>query len=312
MASLPLPAGDWFDDGVYFGLQEGPYHAAHALGSTDLKALAVDPESWWFDSNRNPAREPDTDTPARLIGRAVHKLVLEGHEAFDAAYAPLFHNGSTKDGKAERAALADTGVIGIKADDFGGILKAGDAIASNPHLAASFTGGMPEVSVFWTDPDSGVRMKCRIDYLKARATVDLKSIEPNAQRPMTFRAACLGAIGAYRYHGQAAHYTDGRAAMMRLIADGAVYGDHDPAWLKRLSADAAFVFVFWRKSGAPMTCGTILSPDNAAIHNGRERIRKGLAAYRDYFERFADGAPWLTHEKLEELSIDDLPNWALI
>ncbi len=304
--TAPIP------DGIHFGLDETDYHADTALGSSDLKSLAVDPESWWYSSNRNPDREPDADTPARLIGRAVHKLVLEGHEAFDATYAPLFHNGSTKDGKAERAALADTGVIGIKSDDFGGILKAGDAIASNPHLAASFIGGMPEVSVFWTDEASGVRMKCRIDYLKARATVDLKSIEPNAQRPMTFRQACLGAIANYRYTAQAAHYTDGRAAMMRHIADGAVYGDHDLAWLKRLSADAAFVFVFWRKSGAPMTWGTILSPDNAAIHNGRERIRKGLAAYRDYFERFAPGVPWLTHEPLEELSIDDLPAWSLI
>ncbi len=302
-APVPIP------DGVYWSLRDDAYHADFALGATDLKRLADNPEDWWWGSNRNPDRE-DTDTPSRKFGRAMHKCVLEGSCAFMDNYAPTENPGNTKAGKEERAAILDSGRIPLSDDDYCRILAGHDAIQDNPHLASSFTNGRPEVSVFWTDAESGVRLKCRQDYVKARATVDLKTIRPT--RPGLFPASCKRAIGEWRYHGQAAHYLDGRAAMHRLIADGAMHGDCDPDWIKRLQPDAAFVFVFLQAEGAPLTWGTILSPDNDVLMNGRDRIRRGLAAYRDYSERFGEGAPWITHEKLEELSIDDLPNWALI
>ncbi len=301
--TTPIP------DGVYWSLPDDAYHADFALGASDLKRLADNPEDWWWGSNRNPDRE-NSDTPSRLYGRAVHKIVLEGRVAFDASFRQTLYPGNTKAGKEEREYIASIGAVALKADDHTRVVEARGAIQLNPHLAASFTNGRPEVSVFWTDAESGVRLKCRQDYVKARATVDLKTIRPT--RPGLFPASCKRAIGEWRYHGQAAHYLDGRAAMHRLIADGAMYGDCDPDWIKRLQPDAAFVFVFLQAEGAPLTWGTILSPDNDVLMNGRDRIRRGLAAYRDYSERFGEGVPWITHEKLEELSIDDLPNWALI
>lgn len=296
-------------DGVYFGLSDGAYHADPALGSTDLKALATAPEDWWHGSKLNPYREPKKDTPAFVFGRAVHKLVLEGRAAFDAEYRATLYPGNVKAGKEEREFIASIGATALSLEDHTRAVEASGAIAGNPHLAASFTGGMPEVSVFWTDASSGLRFKVRQDYVKARATVDLKSIRP--QRPTPFAESCLRAIGEHRYHGQAAHYLDGRAAMMRLVADGAVQGDHDPAWLKRLSADAAFVFVFYQAEGAPLTWGTKISPNSGVIANGRARIARGVENFRTYSDRFAPGVPWITHVPLDELDIDTLPAWAL-
>ncbi|MET3483165.1 PD-(D/E)XK nuclease-like domain-containing protein [Methylobacterium sp. 1973] len=70
-------------DGIHFGLDEAAYHADPALGSTDLKQLATEPAAYWYGSALNPHRPAeDDDTPARLVGRAVHKFVLEGPPAF--------------------------------------------------------------------------------------------------------------------------------------------------------------------------------------------------------------------------------------
>jgi hypothetical protein len=72
--------------GLHFNLAEEAYHADHALGSGAIRALAKCPIYYWIDSHMNPLREEPVETEALLYGRALHKLVLEGVEAFQQAY----------------------------------------------------------------------------------------------------------------------------------------------------------------------------------------------------------------------------------
>ena len=133
------------EPGVYFGLTDDVYHADPALGSTDIKTLAFSPCDYWFKSPLNPERTDAEPTPAQAFGSAVHKLVLEGRQAFESRYAATEHNGSTKAGKAERAVIDEAGKTAIRREEFDRILAAGAMIASNPVLSDAFSGGMPEV-----------------------------------------------------------------------------------------------------------------------------------------------------------------------
>lgn len=77
-----------FAPGVYFDMPHETYLADPALGSTDLKNLAVDPAAYWFDSWLNPnpsARDSDLLAAAGAldVGSAVHKIILEGTQQFD-------------------------------------------------------------------------------------------------------------------------------------------------------------------------------------------------------------------------------------
>ena len=295
-------------DGVYFGLDAATYHADPALGSSDMKLLAYSPADYWHGSALNPNRDSDEPTPAQVFGSAVHKLVLEGHQAFEGSYAPTDHNGSTKAGKAEREAIVEAGQTALKRDDWNRCLSAAMAIASNPHLAEAFTGGASEVSIVWTD--DGLRKKARIDHLKARASTDLKSIRP--QRAISFAQNCIRAFTEHRYDVQACHYGDARRAMADLIKAGAVFGDHDPAWLARLQAEAAFVFVFYRAEGAPLTHGLTLSPENpiiGAASPARDAIREAEANFRAFSDAFGPDRLWFDPAPLAELDIDQLPRW---
>lgn len=102
--------------GVYFGLDETTYHADPALGSGDLRDIARCPMYYWQKSNMNPMRAQDVDTPALLYGRALHKLVLEGRQAFVGAYtaAPEAsdHPGCLETATQITAALKELGVKG--------------------------------------------------------------------------------------------------------------------------------------------------------------------------------------------------------
>lgn len=293
--------------GVYFGLADDVYHADAALGSTDIKTLAFSPADYWFRSPLNPDREENDSTPAQIFGSAVHKLVLEGRQAFEGRYAPTMHNGSTKAGKAEREAISEAGKTAIKKEEFDRILAAGAMISRNQVLTDAFTGGMPEVSIFWED--GGIRKKCRIDYLKARACVDLKSIRNS--RNVGFPDACRRAIAEYRYDVQAEHYRRGRAELPRLVAEGAVFGDFDQGWLDRVAAvrSPAFVFAFYQAEGAPLTWGAILSPENPILTFASNTIATAEENYRLYRDRYGLKTPWTLDEPLVELELAAMPGW---
>lgn len=123
--------------GVYFGLPEDAYHSDPALGSGDIRSLNTCPMYYWRNSAMNPAREPDEETPALLFGRALHKLVLEGRQAFVAAYT---------------AAPEPRDFPGclITVDDIKGALKAaGEKVTGNkPDLIARLKAVQPSAVVF--------------------------------------------------------------------------------------------------------------------------------------------------------------------
>jgi hypothetical protein len=73
-------------EGVYFNLPFDDYHNDPALGSGDLRALRKSAPDYWYESPLNPQRVRSKTTPARLRGQAMHSMVLEGRQAFDARF----------------------------------------------------------------------------------------------------------------------------------------------------------------------------------------------------------------------------------
>ena len=298
--------------GIYFGMPEAEYRADPALGSTDKKVLLGDAASFWWRSPMNPVREEENDdTPAKTRGRAVHKFVLEGRDAFEARYGRCEHKGNVKAGMVERDAFRADGLEPIAGKDYDRIMAAGTMIRSNPSIASAFSGGMPEVSVFWETEVDGeiVRQKARFDYLKPRAIPDLKSHAPMDGLP--FKVSCRRAIKTYRYPLQAGSYLDARCKFADFFSAGAVFGDHDPAWMKSVAEASAFAFVlcFWASEGAPLTWGCVLSPNNPLIREAEADIAVALRRYVDFRREFGTNQAWIRPEPLEEAEPDEVKNW---
>jgi len=302
------PSGASFHEpGIYFGLSDDLYHADPALGSTGLKRLLSSAPDFWWQSPMNPAREPETETPAKIFGKAVHRCVLEGRAAFEAEYAPTDYSGVTKEGKTERAAIAAAGKKPLKREDFNRILAAAAFIKANPNLAGAFENGMPEVSIFWER--DGVRLKARLDFLKMNAITDLKSIRNPLGKE--FKKACRDRIAELDYTLSAEQYMEGRRQMARLVAEDRVFGDHDPSWLKQVAANSvyAFVLVFWQAEGAPISHGFKLSPGNPLFTYARQSIAQAIHIYQTFMKQFGPDTAWVLAEPLDELDETDLPVW---
>lgn len=298
-------------DGIYFGMADTVYHGDPALGSTGIKKLIDNAPDFWWDSSLNPDRDEDDDTPARIFGRQIHECVLEGIEKFKSRHAPKYLNGTTKEGKAEKADILSSGKTPVNFKEYRKILAASAFIKANKTLANAFEGGFPEVSVFWTE--NGIRYKCRFDYLKMNAISDLKSLANIYGKE--FGHACRDAIANYDYIVSAEHYRHGRMQMPRLIKEGRVYNapenpDFMP-WLINVAGNPqfAFVFVFYQKDGAPISHGIKVSPGNPMFSYGRAMIVKAIENYTKYMTEFGTETAWVPSTPLDELDENQMPSW---
>ena len=181
-------------------------------------------------------------------------------------------------------------------------------IENHPQLCKAFSGGMGETSVFWTDPESGVPFKCRFDYLKPLAIIDLKSFSNVAGIPVK-RAIAL-AIANYGYYIQAALYLRAGDQARRFAAEGCVFGDVDRGFVKALAETAApftFMFLFQQKGSAPVARGRVLR-EGSALDIGRLEIAEATQKFAHCWESFSTD-PWVDIEDIDTIDDLELPSY---
>ena len=144
---------DNLPDGIYFGLPEDRYHALPRLSASGIKDMLISPLEFWWRSPLNPDREEDdTDSKAKILGRAYHKLILEGESAFDAAYAVKPDRADYPDALAGADALRQAcGDLGLKRS--GSIAELCDRLReADPNLSL-----WPDIIGTWEAENSGAQ-----------------------------------------------------------------------------------------------------------------------------------------------------------
>lgn len=100
-------------------------------------------------------------------------------------------------------------ILGEFKDNLGGRQPIGSAfwaqiekdierIEANPEILELVTGGFSEVTILWTCPNSGIKMKSRIDKLKSDMFVDLKSFANANGKPVNL--AIRDQVQYYKYY----------------------------------------------------------------------------------------------------------------
>lgn len=215
------------NDGIYAHIPDDVYHGdPHSLSSSGARIL----------TNRTPAEfleERNNPSPPKKhydFGHAVHKMVLgEGTQlaVLDPAIHGLKADGKPSDRptatakwrKAEEKARAEGKTCITKAQMADAQRMAGK-VFSHPVAAKLLADGTPEVSAYWHDDDTGVRLRARFDFLPQRKgrliIVDYKTAADASP------AGFVKAVERFGYDQQDAWYRD---------AAREVGLDEDPAFL---------------------------------------------------------------------------------
>lgn len=164
------------------------------------------------------------DTPAKVFGKAYHDRVLLP-ELYAATYvAPpkdpprdLRHlRNAKKPSDDTLASIAwwdaweaeNVGKIVLSADDFALIEAMHTALMRDPDIAALFAEGDSEVTLRWTDDESGLQCKARADRWNRRLRImaDLKTTDDASERGFG------RSVVRYGYDITHAHYSEGAKA----------------------------------------------------------------------------------------------------
>ena len=235
------------------------YHADEsAVSKTQLDDLEHSPWVFWA-RHRAPDRPARPDpTPAMFTGTLAHCAILEPH-AFDERYptGPEVDTRAAKVWKEWAARLAPD-QVGVKPSERATAFAQAAAVRQVQPLAELLAKGVPEVSAYWVDAASGVRCRCRPDWVHPVGTgvilVDVKTAT-NAH-PRDFGRSVVN----FSYHVQAAFYSDGYEA-----ASGApVLG---------------FVFAACEKDYPYAAAACMLTDED--LEAGRRRYRASLATYAE-------------------------------
>ena len=226
---------------------------------------------------------PRAETAALRLGTAIHCATLEP-ERFATAYLrqPDFGDGRTKAAKEAKAAWEATrtpGALVMDPDEYDLAARCSAAVREHSAARDLLRGGLVEEVLTWTDEETGIACKGRLDYLTPEYVLDLKSMR--AETVQAFAREIAGRL----YHGQIAFYLDGAIASKRV----------DP-----LGSQALIIGV-----------QTVEPYDVIPCRLMPEDIERGRALYRDLLRRYAEyqAAGWWPGLAPSIVNLT-LPDWA--
>lgn len=343
------------EPGIYFGLPLEPYMADPALGSSSLVKLNTSPITYWRDSHMNPDRkvfatedtEHGTMAHCRLLegpevfaSRYVAKLDEADYpdvpKSGKELEAECVKHGLPKSGTiAEKEARLKVGVAGfvpwslveteyarrnagrkfVKAADLKQIEDTAAIVKAHSDAGAALSGGYPEVSIFWEDPETGIRCKARIDRLQTKVAVDLKTFSVKGS---SIDRAIASSFARYGYATQAVHYSQGIEIVKALARTDDlpwVEGAYEEAFFDAMIAQQAhrFLFVFVESCAYPairvrefarFQSGT--TEETLYWKSGAASVRRALATYDACMKAYGPNKPWVDADAMTPFTDEDL------
>jgi len=230
----------------------------------------------------------------------------------------------------------------LKSHEWDAVKRDQNIMLSIPEIAEMFEGGYAEVSVLWTDPETGIRFKARMDYLKVEGFNDLKTYA-NSMDKVT-RQHLVDAFRFNRYYVQWVLYW--RAYEMIRAGLPAAEGSstEEIAFIEEIQQRVVpgyANFAFQEKAGIPNGfkavplifqkhvrqdgAGALYYGDfeivesnlpemthSALFQKGDYDIRRAIHWLKMYLAKYGDeGAPWMPLEPVFQITDADYSDYFL-
>lgn len=193
------------------------YLASTAVSFHDLLELDRSPAHFQFAKSQ-PILPP---SGALLFGQLYHALVLEGAEGFARSFAVAPRcDRRTREGRALyedfKAECGDRAVV--DGDDYFAALQMLEALQSSATFCALSAAAKTEISIFWTDRETGIDCRARLDAWVPRTGIvwDLKTTQDPRVAPFERE------IFARQYFRQLAFYADALEAVGRKFSHAVI------------------------------------------------------------------------------------------
>lgn len=287
-----------FIPGVVHGLDIDEYHGMAPISKSGLDSIDLSP-AIYYARHLDPNRPPSRERAGQLEGNLAHCAILEADQ-FEKRYAIVPESAPRRPTEAQWKAKnpspdsvaamqwwkefnerTNNATI-ITHDQYETALRQAVSVRALPEIGDVLASGMPEVSAFWIDEETGVECRCRPDWVHpvsedAVLLMDVKTFDDPS--PRSFARQCA----RKNYASQAAFYSDGyaKASGKKVIA---------------------FIFLAVGSEHPFPASATMLDEDS--LEAGRRRYKRLLKVYAECMKN--DRWPGY-----EGISLIRLPMWAL-
>jgi hypothetical protein len=257
-----------------------------SLSAGMIDHLLVAPALCYHRSRRlNPDFVEPEGQEKFSIGTVSHLIHLEPERFADAVVVVDAADWRTKAAQEARKAAQQAGKTAVLDSQMQRILAARSALLRHPIAASAFTGGAPELSMFWQHPEHGFWCRARPDYLAEGGAylADYKATANADPRRFDKHACDMG------YHRRAAWYLDGARILL----------GEEPAH-----------YWFVNQEVAPPHLVSVCELDADALEIGRIENARACAL----FARCLESGDWFGYRHADDDSHDrsftvSLPRW---
>lgn len=310
-------------------MTDAEYFSTPGLSHSGMRDLAVSPLRYWH-LHVNPNRPTDEPTPEMEIGHALHCAILERSEfdkRYACEVVPpdlcldtiedmrgfLREIGVTPKGtrKAEMISQVQTvapdapilevlrerhadqhaGKLIFKVEEWLRIAGAAQAMTEEPRVQAILDAeGQAEAQLFAKDPETGVPLKAKLDWLAPNLTLDLKTF--SQKRGKSIDKSIADAIFYEQYYRQAFFY-------------GLLRG-----WPQSWPGEFVMAFVESEpphevriRALRPKTGGNV----NLYWERARIEVRQLIRTYAECMDKFGVDRPWRYAQEITPLADEEMP-----
>lgn len=282
--------------GIYFNLPNEKYHDDPALSHSGMTKVLVSWPDYWASSCLNPERKKYKPTEAMVFGERSGMLLLQ---------PKVFHVTYNTYGKSNASAKG----MWLSSDEWTKLNESIDGVLSTEIGRQHFTDGYAEVSIFWCDPETGIMLRVRVDFLRTFGCIDFKRIAEVSN------TAIGRAVKAQGLDIQNFLYLEGVKAARRMLrkmgdkgrADLAERQRVDPLWLEAFTADEDLLFRFLFQRSAPPYIWEFRELENEVLVEGGNAVSAALRRYKAGLERHGVRKPTLGRDTIRTISPYHVP-----
>lgn len=187
---------------ITYDLPFADYLALPSVHFSTLKMMDISPHHY-----RRAVTQGRADTQALRVGRAVHALTLTP-DAADVVVYDGVRRGKTWEVFADEH--ADKTII--TATEHAKVAGMRNAVHMNPTSRALLRAGRPEVTIEWTDSETGLACRCRADFFDTTIASSPRLVELKTTRA-AYPRAFMREFARLGYHAQMAFYVEGIEAV---------------------------------------------------------------------------------------------------
>ena len=214
------------ETGILFDVPNDLYHTLSPVSNSRLKDMEPVPAKY-YGLHIDPDRPARTETIGQRKGTLLHTLVLEPltfHQRYEVGKEL---NRNTEAWKKFVASVPEHKST-LKPSELAEAQKQAQSLTAHAEVAEVLGEGHAEASLFWIDKDTGVRCRCRPDWMHPTGggwiILDLKTGPADPDFGFPQQAARMG------YDVQAAFYADGITAATGQDVQAFVFGNVESTW----------------------------------------------------------------------------------